>query len=34
MLSKKNAEKLKTVRGVSIRYDKHERATGIQLAFT
>ncbi|MCG7644333.1 site-specific integrase [Alteromonas sp. Cnat3-28] len=34
MLLKKNAEKLKTVRGVSIRYDKHERATGIQLAFT
>ena len=34
MLLKKNAEKLKTVRGVSIRYDKNERATGIQLAFT
>ena len=34
MLLKKNAEKLKTVRGVSVRYDKHERATGIQLAFT
>lgn len=34
MLLKKNAEKLKKVRGVSIRYDSNERATGIQLAFT
>ena len=34
MLLKKNAEKLNKVRGVSIRYDNHERATGIQLAFT
>lgn len=34
MLLKKNAEKLNKVRGVSIRYDKNERATGIQLAFT
>lgn len=34
MLLKKNAEKLNKVRGVSIRYDKNERATGIQLCFT